>query len=115
MANHTEIIADMALPIGQYEVNEGGQKKKKTRHRNVGVLMRTTWDGGGESLSVRLNAEVLNQSILTLLARAGVLPAGEDSVLCRIYERERKGGANKAEGADAADPVEVGDREPGPF
>lgn len=96
MANHTEIIADLALPIGQYEVKKDGQPKKQTRHRNVGVLMRTTWNDGGESLSLRLNAEVLNQSILALLTRAGILPAGEDSVLCRIYEREKKGGAAKA-------------------
>jgi hypothetical protein len=106
MANHTEIIADLALPIGQYEVNEGGQKKKKTRHRNVGVLMRTTWDEGGESLSLRLNAEVLNQSILALLTRAGILPAGEDSVLCRIYDREKKGGAAPSAAAEESPQVD---------
>lgn len=90
MANHTEVVGDLSLPIGTYEVKEGGQPKKKTRHRQIGVLMRTIWDGGGETLSLRLNAEVLNQSILALVSRSGILPAGEDSVLCRVYARDKK-------------------------
>lgn len=108
--NHTEIIGDLSLPIGSYEVKEGGQPKKKTRHRQIGVVMKTTWDGGGETLSVRLNAEVLNQSILTLVSRAGILPAGEDSVLCRIYEREKRGAAKAAEAEPAA--ADAGDEQP---
>jgi hypothetical protein len=111
MANHTEIIADLALPIGHYEVKKDGQPKKQTRHRNVGVLMRTTWNDGGESLSLRLNAEVLNQSLLALITRAGILPAGEDSVLCRIYDREKRGGAVPSAAAEES-PSDDGDHIP---
>jgi hypothetical protein len=112
MANHTEVIGDLSLPIGTYEVREGGQPKKKTRHRQIGVLMRTTWDNGGETLSLRLNAEVLNQSILTLLSRSGLLPAGEDSVMCRVYDRDKKP-ATQPQGSGEETVHHDGD--PGPF
>jgi hypothetical protein len=93
MAAHTEIIGDLSMPIGMYEVTERGQVVKKKRHRQIGVVMRSIWDDGRESLSVRLHAEILSQPVMALLSRSGLLPVGEDSVLCPVYARDRKASA----------------------
>ncbi len=90
MANHTEIIGDLTIPMGKYETTERGEKKTKKRHRNIGTVLRTTWDDGGEALSVRLHAEVLSQPVLAMVTRNGLLPVGEASILCSIYSRDRK-------------------------
>ena len=92
------------MAVGTYEVMEGGEKKKKHRHRNIGVVMKTTWDAGGETLMVKINAEILNQSLLTLISRAGILIPGDDAVMCRVYSRDRKApAARQAEGDPVSD------------
>lgn len=91
---HTEIIGDTTLAMGTYSARENGQDKTKRRHRNVGVLMETTFEDGSRSMSVRLNAEILSLEIQQLLRANKFLLPGDDSVILSVYRRERKAKAD---------------------
>lgn len=109
---HTEIVGDMSLAMGTYQARENGQDKTKRRHRNIGVLMETTFEDGSRSMSVRLNAEVLTLEIQQLLRANKLLVAGDDSVICSVYRRDRK---SKADTPAAVPPGTDQEYEPGPF
>lgn len=110
MASHTTIKGDLSLPIGLYTVQENGQPKQKRRHRQIGVLQETDWGDGRTGLSLRLNIEILTLEIQALMRANGILAAGDDSILCSVYERERKPAASGS-AASSSEPTEY----TGPF
>ena len=106
---HTEIIADVAIPLGTYK--EGDRTKK--RHRTVGVLLETQFEDGSRSMSMRLHFEILNDRIAALMQANKIHTMGDDSVMCPIYRRDRKKAA--ADEPAAAIPPGGAADEHGPF
>jgi len=93
MAAHSEIIGDLKIPIGTYTVNEQGQPRTKRRHRQIGTVMKLTYDGGNEQLVAKINIEVFSIEMQALLRANKILTEGDDAVLCNVYTRESRGAA----------------------
>lgn len=101
---HSKMLGDVKMPIGTYEVNEGGQKRTKRRHREIGSAFEMTYDGGHTGIVVKLNIEILSIEMQALLRANGLINKGDDAILCNVYSREPR--AQGAASQPEAEPEE---------
>jgi len=96
-----EELGEIAIQVGSYE--KDGKPKK--RFRRIGTLMRTTYDDGGKSEWLRLNADALNPSLL-IIARA-YMEKGSDSALLSVFPKRKQAAASEPEAGADTEPEDI--------
>lgn len=80
-SKHRE-AGEIVLVVGSYET---GNNETKKRYRKIGVLMESEEDDGTVRFWGKLNAEVLQPALFSLVARA-TTKKGDDQVNFNVFE-----------------------------